>query len=144
MDSTRRSVWRQLLLSATACAVASLLGKLLCRVLLPVPQMVRVAADPEGPAAGTDLDPAEFVFGRNPEQSGLYVNTSAGRRLRPNTHVRIRKHYLSRREIKIRTNTRGYRNREIQSNNETTRPVSRGLDHLRRLPARRRNLCPPG
>lgn len=40
--------------------------------------------------------PAELVFGRNPEQGGLYVNTSAGRRLRPNTYVRIRKHYLSR------------------------------------------------
>ena len=61
-----------------------------------MPQMVQVAADPEGPAAGTDLDPASFVFGRNPEQGSLYVNTSAGRRLRPKTYVRIRKHYLSR------------------------------------------------
>ena len=49
----------------------------------------------------------------HPEQGGLYVETPTGRRLRPNTTARIERHLLSRKPIEIRTNSLGYRNREI-------------------------------
>ena len=49
---------------------------------------------------------------------GLVVRTPAGKRLRPNTRGIIRNHFLSKKDVEIRTNALGYRGPELS---ETTR-----------------------
>ncbi|MDD4909211.1 MAG: SGNH/GDSL hydrolase family protein [Candidatus Omnitrophica bacterium] len=46
-------------------------------------------------------------------ENGLYLETPAGRRLKPNTEILILNHRVSKKDICIRTNSLGYRNPEI-------------------------------
>ena len=60
------------------------------------------------------LEPkAHRTLSHHPAQGFVYISTPTGRRLRPNAHVVIENHSLSKRMIEIDTNSLGYRNREI-------------------------------
>jgi len=50
---------------------------------------------------------------QHPNEGGIYIETSTGTRLRPNTNAWIENHVLSHRKVNIRTNSIGYRNPEI-------------------------------
>ena len=49
----------------------------------------------------------------HPEDGGVYFETPAGRRLMPNLDVVIENHSLSKQKIIIKTNSLGYRNKEL-------------------------------
>ncbi len=89
----------------------------LARLLLPTPPLVRVA--PARRLAerlhGEQLQAAELRLADRPDGGGLYVGTHSGRRLRANTLAVIENHRLSGKRIEIRTNSIGYRNREVRS-----------------------------
>ncbi|HOK40033.1 MAG TPA: SGNH/GDSL hydrolase family protein [bacterium] len=62
-----------------------------------------------------NYDSQHVTLTEHPEEGGVYIETSAGRRLRPNTNIIIKNHSLSKREIKISINSLGYRNPELKN-----------------------------
>ena len=91
------------------------LCEVLVRVLLPAPQLVRVMPAPDlGKRLQREhLQETRLSMAHRSGEGGLYVETAAGRRLRSNTLAVIESHRHSGRRIEIRTNSLGYRNREI-------------------------------
>lgn len=89
--------------------------ELLARLLLPAPQLVRVepAADLDARLQREHRRETRLSMAHRSGEGGLYVETLAGRRLRSNTIAVIESHRHSGRRIEIRTNSLGYRNREI-------------------------------
>ena len=65
--------------------------------------------------SGDNYDSQHVNLTEHPEQGGVYIETSAGRRLRPNTNIIIKNHSLSKREIQISINSLGYRNPELKN-----------------------------
>ena len=122
---TRKGLNRLGLLGlSTASALG--LAELGARIFLPAPQAVVVQPSPDLAArlaaenrAGAEMD---FVYGPG---EGLYVETPTGRRLRASTVARIHGHRLNARDIEIRTNSLGFRNRELGPK-ETTRVLFLG------------------
>lgn len=106
MRTVRRLLERALLLGV-AIGVALAIGELLVRVVLPEPPYAVVVSRglPEQPrhAPAADVHPALT----------LYYGTRAGRRLRVNADVVVDEHPLSHKRVAIRTNSLGYRNREL-------------------------------
>ena len=99
---------RKWALAAASTLFSLLLAEGVCRVAVPAPARVNITVNPP-----TNAVPAEVRLPVHPEQGGLYVETPAGRRLRPNTTAHIGRHALSGVPVEIRTNALGYRNREI-------------------------------
>jgi lysophospholipase L1-like esterase len=106
-----KKVMLKLGLAAVAVLAAFVLAEGAVRLLLPAPPRVVVEAGRAEPAAGSGR--TRQVLAAHPEEGFLYVPTAAGRRLRPNAHVVIDNHALSRRRIEIETNRLGYRNRKL-------------------------------
>ena len=108
---------RRLLLCLAAIIVALVVAEFAARVLLPRPQRVMAFAI-HGPGKG-HLRPGrrdeQITLARNPEEGHLYTPTRSGRRLFPMVHVVIEDHHLSDRRIEIKTNSLGYRNRELSA-----------------------------
>jgi hypothetical protein len=98
----------KVLLAVGATILSLGLAEYACRLVVPAPVSVSITVN-----APTNAVPAEVNLPSHPEQGGLYVETPAGRRLRPNTMARIGNHALSGMPVDIRTNALGYRNREI-------------------------------
>ena len=101
------SLGKKFLLAGVATLVGLALSEWLCRLFIPAPQQVTIL-----PGKPPEAAPAQVNLSRHPEQGGLYLETPAGRRLRPNTTVRIDRHALSGVPIEIQTNSLGQRNRE--------------------------------
>ena len=94
-------------LAALASTLGLTLAEILCRLLIPAPPRVTIQSTPPPQAL-----PAEVRLPVHPEQGGLYLETTSGRRLRPNTTALIERHALSGIPVEIRTNSLGHRNRE--------------------------------
>lgn len=114
---------KALLLLASIVAVLCLGEVLACLAFSPPPATISLPTDTEARArlASVDGSPTEIASDRSSGE--IFVETPAGRRLRANAHVNIR-HSLNGREIDLRTNSLGYRNRELGPKVELTR--SRG------------------
>ena len=107
------SLLRNVLLALAALVFSVAVLELGVRIALPPPQVVELAAD-SAPAADSALVPAEVELSeRVDEPAGIFLETPAGRRLRPNTRAVVRNHYLCQCTTEIRTNSLGYRNREL-------------------------------
>ena len=98
------------LLATFASLLGLALAELACRIVIPAPPRVTIQLGSTPRAA-----PAELSLPVHPEQGGLYLETPSGRRLRPNTVARIERHALSGIPVEIRTNSLGYRNRELEA-----------------------------
>lgn len=118
-DEARRGQSRlalRIALLVSASLVGFAVAEFGARWWLPAPQIVRVARVDH--ASRREAEGANGVVARvprHPEQAAgrLYVPTLTGRRLRANARVTIDAHSLSGRRIEIRTNSLGYRNREL-------------------------------
>jgi hypothetical protein len=107
------SLTQSALLAAAAVVSSVAALELGVRIALPPPQAVELAAQP-APAAGSALEPADVELAeRVDEPEGIFLETPAGRRLRPNTRAIVKNHYLCQCTAEIRTNSLGYRNREL-------------------------------
>ena len=95
-------------LLAISLAVALSASEILVRLFLPAPQTVSIKK-----TAAQKERRLHLSLSHHPEQGGVYIETEAGRRLRANIDARIENHSLSKRTILIKTNSLGYRNREI-------------------------------
>lgn len=62
---------------------------------------------------GQNQQKVRYVQAKNEPITGLYKTTRTGRRLFPNTHVIIDRHYLSSQWIEIMTNSLGFRHPEL-------------------------------
>jgi lysophospholipase L1-like esterase len=96
------------LASMALCLFAA---ELLARAFLESPERIHIAWSPESSASPRTEEPTNLELAKEP--TGLYVDTPTGRRLRPNAVARVKDHRLSHRDVEIRTNALGYRNREI-------------------------------
>ena len=98
-------MWKfKVTLLVLSCVVAFGIAELLARLILVPPQVVTVTDNTER---------QRFTLPVHPEQGHVYVETDTGRRLRANADITIENHALSRRRIRIQTNSLGYRNREV-------------------------------
>jgi hypothetical protein len=105
------SSWKNALLAASALGLALALLEAGVRVLLPPPQQVELTAPAAEPPPGA---PARVELAeRIDEPDGIFLDTPAGRRLRPNAHAIVKSHYLCKCTTEIQTNSLGYRNREL-------------------------------
>ena len=82
------------------------------RMFFPPPQQVTMTHS-EPPQKERDSSGAFATLAQSPEEGNLYVSTATGRRLRANMSVTIERHQLGGQRIEIRTNSLGYRNREL-------------------------------
>ncbi len=100
-----------------SCLVALAIGEGAARWFLPAPQIVTVqpAADLAERRAQELGQHLVLDIPNHPEQAKhhFYRMTLAGRRMRANTAAVVENHSMSGRRIEIRTNSIGYRNREI-------------------------------
>ncbi len=108
---------KNLTLALAATVVAFLLAEGATRLILPPPQTV-VIENADGLKERLKREnrrEATMDLAGRPDAKGsrLYVITSTGRRLRANTRAVINHHKLSGNTVEIRTNSLGYRNREI-------------------------------
>ncbi len=53
------------------------------------------------------------IFSKGTPDSGLYIHTPTGRRLRPGVSGAITRHHLSKKDVEFSTNSLGYRDEEI-------------------------------
>jgi len=98
-------MWKsKVALLVLSCVVAFGIAEILARLILVPPQVVTVTDNAERQS---------FTLPVHPEQGYVYVETDTGRRLRANADITIENHALSRRRIRIQTNSLGYRNREV-------------------------------
>jgi lysophospholipase L1-like esterase len=132
------------LLVVCGCMVAFGIAELSVRIILPTPQQIRVVRtetldDTEKKRSSDAIRHNSGLYsntrdarisaqtgrlvleliGKKADRDWLHFTTPTGRRLRPNTHVIIQNHYLSKRRIEIRTNSLGYRNPEIGKKQKT-------------------------
>jgi lysophospholipase L1-like esterase len=102
------------LLVLAATAVALLLGELLIRLILPPLPSVEIRQDPEAEARRrAEREEGRVFEAETSAIAGLYVYTETGLRLRANTIADVRHDHVSGRSVQIRTNSLGYRNREL-------------------------------
>lgn len=99
---------------STSFLTALVFTELLARVFFPPPPDVvfkgydrKEFYRKEGEANARSADNSDPV-GR-----ALYIDTPTGRRLRPEIQVMVQRHWVSGKDVLIRTNSLGYRNREI-------------------------------
>ena len=108
------SLFKNALLAAAAIVFAVALCELGVRVVLPRPQAVELAAEPAPAPPPAPGEPARIELAeRVDEPQGIFLETPTGRRLRPNTQAIVKNHYLCHCTTEIRTNSLGYRNREL-------------------------------
>jgi len=101
-----------LAVAAVVFAVAAL--ELGVRIALPRPQAVELTAEAAAPQTASAPEPAHVELAeRVDEPDGIFLETPAGRRLRPNARAIVKNHYLCQCTTEIRTNSLGYRNREL-------------------------------
>jgi len=95
-------------------ALALLVAEGVARLATPAPpQLIEMPRDDDAQLRRGEENRTAFRLRRLGDSSRhIFVETPTGRRLRANAHLRIR-HFLNRREIDFRTNSLGYRNREI-------------------------------
>jgi hypothetical protein len=110
-----KSLLQNALLATAAILVSLGALELGVRLVLPPPQAVALTPEAETSApAAADLGDAQFELAeRVDEPEGLFLDTPIGRRLRPNARAVIRNHYLCGCTTEVRTNSLGYRNREL-------------------------------
>ena len=92
------------------------------RLALPHPQVIEVTtAKPEAAAdpGGEELPEILELTKRIDEPGKLFISTPTGRRLRPNKLAIVENNYLCKCTVEIRTNSLGYRNREIGEKGRT-------------------------
>jgi hypothetical protein len=103
-----------LALCATLLTLA--FAEMTARLMWSPPQQVIISAAPDY-AARLELEkePARVDVPTRPEEAPnhFYRLTAAGRRMRANTLAHVENHVVSGRTVDIRTNSLGYRNREI-------------------------------
>jgi hypothetical protein len=111
-----------LLVSVCLCA---LLLEVVSRLLFEAPPSVVIAnlADPE--ASINPLQEGEGitlkdgrVYSRGVPDSGFYIHTPTGRRLRPGVSGAITGHHLSRTDVEFSTNSLGFRDDEVGEKGE--------------------------
>ena len=110
-----RNFLSNITLLTISLAVALSASEILVRLFFPAPQMVSIKKTiaMDRTVAAAKARRRQVSLSHHPEQGGVYIETAAGRRLRANIDALIENHSLSRRSILIKTNSLGYRNREI-------------------------------
>ncbi len=114
-----RVVGRRVVAVLLGVGAAFLVAESLARVLLaPLPRarLVVDAGDEERRAlenARTETLRIPGALDQSPEGGVLYFTTPTGKRFRANTRAVIENHPLGRNTVEIRTNSLGYRNREV-------------------------------
>jgi len=103
------------LIACTALLIALCICEGLTRLLLPAPQIVSVAIDPNAETRQQKerKHRLHFLLPGLPTTTHFYVETEVGLRLRANAVVVIENHPLNGRRTILRTNSVGYRNPEI-------------------------------
>jgi hypothetical protein len=117
-----RAILRGLALMLGVTAFLLVLLEIGVRLVLPHPQVIEVTtAEPEPGAdpAGEELVETLELTQRIDEPGKLFVSTPTGRRLRPNKRAIVENNFLCQCTVEIRTNSLGYRNREIGEKNRT-------------------------
>ncbi|MBM4269996.1 MAG: hypothetical protein FJ144_25900 [Deltaproteobacteria bacterium] len=95
---------------------ALIVAEIAVRIFLPAPESARVASDTgfRDRLSQENSNPSDMRLNRGVEDGGvLYFQTPSGMRLRANTHAVIENHHVGGRTIDLRTNSLGYRNREL-------------------------------
>lgn len=113
------SLLKNSLLAVAAVLLSIGLLELGVRIALPRPQQVELAAGAAAPRRDTPAPARIELSERVDEPEGIFLETPAGRRLRPNAHAVVKNHYLCQCTTEVRTNSLGYRNRELETK---TRP----------------------
>jgi hypothetical protein len=114
MPGRLSSRFQNAMLLSLSVLSALLLAEAAARLFSSAPPGVVEVASDEGSELRRSAENQQRldVRGYGDSSRPLFVTTPTGRRLRANAHVRI-KHFLNQREIDFRTNSLGYRNREI-------------------------------
>jgi hypothetical protein len=109
-----RGIGKSITLAGASTCIALLLGEAIARCFASTPPAIVDLPWDEGAEARRAAENRDgFVYqGWGDSSRHLFVDTPTGRRLRANAAVRIR-HFLNGRTIDFRTNSLGYRNREI-------------------------------
>lgn len=111
------TVMRKLSLPVTlllcGVGVALLIAEVVVRGVLPPVPAVLTPAAADSKIIDQDLDQSRTIDERIDSSTALFVNTSTGKRLRPDRDVTIENHFLCKCSVRIQTNSLGYRNREI-------------------------------
>ncbi len=121
-NDRNRKVWNSkasltipnLMLFLLACLIAFSMGELLARLFLPAPQSiaVKVRQNNDNQSSSDTPNRTTTTIESYPWR-GLYIKTKTGYRLHPNTQATIENHYLNQRQVEVKTNSLGLRNREI-------------------------------
>lgn len=107
---------RNLLALAIGVVLAFVIGEGVARFVLPPPPIVSVERNPAlADRLADERGHPQALEEPDENRPGgpFMIETPTGLRLRASTSVRIAKHWLSEREIHLRTNALGYRNPEI-------------------------------
>ncbi len=114
MPGKLSSRFQNVMLLLPSVVLSLLLAEVAVRLFSSAPPGIVEVASDEGAETRlrTENQQRLNLRGHGTTSSPLFVTTPTGRRLRANAHVRI-KHFLNQREIDFRTNSLGYRNREI-------------------------------
>jgi hypothetical protein len=105
-----------LLVSFLVCA---LLLEVASRLLFEAPPSVVIEnlSNPEATRPLTEREGVTLkdgrIFVKGVPDSGFYIHTPTGRRLRPGVSGVITRHHLSRRDVEFSTNSLGYRDEEV-------------------------------
>ena len=105
-----------LLVSLLLCA---LLLEVVSRLLFEAPPSVVIEnlSDPEATRPLTEREGVTLkdgrIFVKGVPDSGFYIHTPTGRRLRPGVSGVITRHHLSKKDVEFSTNSLGYRDEEI-------------------------------
>ena len=114
-----RNLLVNLSLALLGVLVAFVLLEFSLRVFFPRPQVIQVTKDETITSDAHEQKAISLAERVDEETGGLYINTPTGRKLRPNTVATIKNHYLCKCQTEIRTNSLGYRNREIGEKENT-------------------------
>jgi hypothetical protein len=94
-----------------------LFAELFLRIFYPVPQIMstdHVLENKKGVLSNPAYKPVHLSIKSHPDQQGiLFYETITGLRLRPNTDILIKDHFLSHLRVSLRTNALGYRGPEV-------------------------------
>jgi hypothetical protein len=119
-STVKRPIFVNLLILLVSLFLCALLLEGASRLLFEAPPSVVVEnlADPAAsigpPKEGKNVTLKDGqIYSRGIPDSGFYIHTSAGRRLRPGVSGAITRHHLARRDIAFSTNSLGYRDEEI-------------------------------
>ena len=139
--SSRRSLAANLALLLGSTLVALALCEVGARLLLPAPQTVKVEEKKDTYEAPKSFERLETQADKSIDSVVLFGGPH-GVRLRPNTRGEIRHHVLNGRDVVIEVNSLGLRYPELASevSRRVPRARPRGLDHVRRLRPRGRDV----